>query len=79
MPSSRMAAMRPFTCTWPWVGCSVPVIIFSKVDLPAPFWPMIPIASPGSMAKLMCFSTQCSLEALTGRKNQLAIRCHSER
>ena len=61
MPSSSMAATRPCTCTLPVVGSVVPVIIFSKVLLPAPLMPMRPTASPGVTVKLMSCRIQCSV------------------
>ena len=41
-PSSRMALTLPFNSTFPLVGFKTPVTIFSSVDFPEPFVPMIP-------------------------------------
>ena len=43
-----MAATTPLTSTEPAVGVVVPAMIFKRVDLPAPFSPMMPTAVPGS-------------------------------
>ena len=41
-PSSSSAPTRPFTATLPRVGLITPAMIFSSVDLPAPFSPITP-------------------------------------
>src|SRR5690242_11557779 len=38
--------------TRPRVGCTMPMIIFTVVDFPAPFGPMKPTISPGAIRKL---------------------------
>ena len=45
-PSSNRAEIFPFTCTWPVLGVSTPVIIFKIVDLPEPLVPIMPTVSP---------------------------------
>ena len=45
-PSSSSAAIRPFTSSCPLVGVSVPQMICSSVDLPAPLRPMMPSVRP---------------------------------
>jgi hypothetical protein len=69
--------MRPCWSMLPRVGRVVPVINFSSVLLPAPFWPMMPTASPGATAKLTSRSTQCSSRGSTAGRNQEATRRHS--
>ena len=45
--TSISAPTRPRTSQWPRVGRRIRVSSFSVVDLPAPFGPMMPSASPG--------------------------------
>jgi hypothetical protein len=59
-PSSSKAAMRPLDRTVPTVGSSVRQISCSKVDLPLPFWPMMPTVSPLPMASDTSRSAQNS-------------------
>src|SRR5664279_1029639 len=50
------------TLTVPSSGISTPAIRLSRVDLPWPFLPTTPIASPGAMSKLTCRNGQNSLD-----------------
>ena len=45
-PSSSIAARCPRTTIWPEVGCKMPAMHLSRVDLPEPLRPMIPKVSP---------------------------------
>ncbi|MNJ03207.1 hypothetical protein D3C73_1634390 [compost metagenome] len=38
--------LSPFTVVSPELTLTMPKIAFSRVDLPAPFGPMMPISSP---------------------------------
>lgn len=46
VPTSNKLAMRPFTFICPVVGSVTRESNLSKVDLPAPFLPIIPSISP---------------------------------
>src|ERR1017187_3120197 len=61
VPTSSRLAIRARTTTHPSVGSVIREMIFSKVLLPAPLRPMIPITSPWATSKLTSFSAQkCS-------------------
>ena len=49
--------------TRPLVGCSVPETNPSRVDLPAPFTPRMPVRSPGAMRQVTSRSTDRSPNA----------------
>ena len=53
-----MAEIRPLIWTSPEEGLSVPVIIFRRVLLPAPFCPTIPTASPGVIEKCAAYAAR---------------------
>ena len=48
--------MRLCTRTEPWLGCRMPAMHFSSVDLPEPFWPMTPNTSPSGTSKVTSWS-----------------------
>ena len=58
VPTSSREAMRPLALMLPVVGPVTLERIFSRVLLPAPFFPMIPSTSPCFTSKLMSFSAQ---------------------
>jgi hypothetical protein len=49
LPSARRAT--------PSYSLSTPAMMRSRVDLPAPFWPMTPILAPSRKTRLTSFST----------------------
>ena len=51
MPTSSNDPTRPRIVALPSVGVVIRVRIFSSVDLPAPFGPMMPISSPSCASK----------------------------
>ena len=55
-PNSNNADILPLTDTFPKVGFNTPVIIFNKVDLPLPFFPIIPTISPFLILKFTLFN-----------------------
>src|SRR5207244_2135069 len=58
--SSSKLATRPRKVTLPSVGSVIRERIFSKVDLPAPFRPMMPTTSPRLTSKDTSFRAQKS-------------------
>ncbi len=48
VPSSMIGATRPRTTASPAEGVRIPAATRSRVDLPAPFAPMMPSVSPPS-------------------------------
>ena len=58
VPTSSRLRTRPRSSALPDVGSVIRLRIFSKVDLPAPFRPMIPTTSPGMISKLTSSSAR---------------------
>ena len=56
-----MGTTLPDTLTCPSVGFKMPEITFSRVDFPAPLFPMTPSTSPFSRLKLTSRRAQNSL------------------
>ena len=71
--TSMSAPTCPVVTTRPLWGNIRPETTLSSVDLPAPFAPTMPTASPGSMSKQMSRSTQRQL-LLWARRADLVPR-----
>ena len=57
---AQIATMRPETLAEPLDGCSVPAMIWSRVDLPEPLRPIMPTASPRLTVREMSCNAQKS-------------------